>query len=209
MAIKKRSDSWRATRREAARAAIVDAAWAEVRDEGLSSLSIRGLAGRAGISTPTVYAYFGSKNDIIDVMFGQAAAEFEAHLAAPYATDDPRDVLLEGVQRFLSFCASDPPRYQLLFQRLIPDFTPSAESYAPAVRAFDALRARLAANGVTEPHHLDLWTAMTTGLASQQFANDPGGDRWARLAPEAVDMFLDRYGKTPPFAEDTFVRAGV
>ncbi|MCH7790223.1 MAG: TetR family transcriptional regulator [Acidobacteria bacterium] len=45
---------WREARRQSARAAIVDAAWALVRDEGLAGLAIRDLASRAGITTPTV-----------------------------------------------------------------------------------------------------------------------------------------------------------
>lgn len=37
---------------------------------------------------------------------------------------------------------------------------------------------------------VDLWTGLITGLTSQQIANDPGGDRWRRLLPDAVDMYL-------------------
>ena len=48
----------------------------------------------------------------------------------------------------------------------------------------------LAANGVTDARHLDVWTALTTGLVSQQVANDPGGDRWVSLIEDFVAMFL-------------------
>lgn len=184
------ADGWRARRRESARAALVAAAWAAVREEGLAGLSMRELARRAGITTPTLYTYFGSKNDIYDAMFGQAAEEFAACMAAPYDTDDPREILLAGVHRFAGFCAGDVVRYQLLFQRTIPGFQPSAESYAPAVRALEGSRQRLALNGVTDSRHLDMWTALTTGLVSQQISNDPGGDRWTRLIEEFVAMFL-------------------
>jgi hypothetical protein len=37
---------------------------------------------------------------------------------------------------------------------------------------------------------VDLWTAVATGLVSQQLANDPGGDRWVRLIDRAVAMLL-------------------
>lgn len=184
------TDGWRAARRASARAAIVAAAWAAVREEGLAGLSMRDLARRAGITTPTLYAYFGSKNDIYDAMFGQAAGEFAACMAAPYGTGDPRGILVAGVHRFAGFCTGDVVRYQLLFQRTIPGFEPSAESYAPAVRALEGSRQRLALNGVTDPRHLDMWTALTTGLVSQQISNDPGGDRWTSLIEESVAMFL-------------------
>ena len=181
---------WRQSRRLSARAAILDTAWAVVREEGLAALSLRNLARRAGITTPTVYAYFKSKNDIYDAMFGQAAEEFADHMTAPYGSDDPHETLLAGFRRFVDFCTADLARYQLLFQRTIPGFEPSAGSYAPAVRALDASRSRLALNGITDERHLDIWTAITTGLVSQQISNDPGGERWVRLIDDVVAMFL-------------------
>ncbi len=181
---------WREARRRSARDAIVDAAWALVGEEGLAGLSLRDLARRAGITTPTVYAYFGSKNAIYDAMFGQAATQFADRMAEPYDCDAPRDLLVAGVRRFAEFCASDPARYQLLFQRTLPGFEPSPESYAPAVRALAGAREWLARNGITEARHIDMWTALITGLVDQQVSNDPGGDRWTRLIGESIDMFL-------------------
>jgi len=181
---------WRESRRQSARAAIVEAAWAAVREAGLAALSLRDLARRAGITTPTVYAYFDSKHDIYDAMFGQAAEEFAVRMAAPFDTDDPRELLVEGVRRFVDFCTTDLARYQLLFQRTIPGFEPSAASYAPAIQALEGSHARLALNGITDSAHRDMWTALMTGLVDQQISNDPGGDRWARLIDDFVTMFL-------------------
>jgi AcrR family transcriptional regulator len=181
---------WRANRRQSARDAIVEGAWALVREGGLGSLSIRELANRVGITTPTVYAYFESKNAIYDAMFGQAAAEFRDAMSAPHHVEGRRALLLADVRRFFAFCVSDTTRYQLLFQRTLPGFEPSAGSYAPAQQALAGARHRLADLGVTAPRHLDLFTALFTGLVDQQVANDPGGQRWSRLAGEAVDMFL-------------------
>jgi len=181
---------WREARRRSARDAIVEAAWTLVGEEGLAGLSLRDLARRAGITTPTVYAYFDSKNAIYDAMFGQAAGQFADRMAEPHRSDDPREVLAATARRFAGFCLSDPVRYQLLFQRTLPGFEPSAESYAPAVRALDVLRGVLVRSGITESRHLDLATALVTGLVDQQVSNDPGGDRWIRLIDESVDMFL-------------------
>ncbi len=86
----------------------------------------------------------------------------------------------------------------LLLLRLQPGFEPSPEAFAPAVRALNASRRSLAANGVEEPRHLDLWTAITTGLVDQQIANDPGGTRWSLLIEELVDMFLAHCRTVPP-----------
>jgi AcrR family transcriptional regulator len=181
---------WRSTRRQSARATILEAAWAAVREEGLAALSLRDLARRSGITTPTVYAYFDSKRDIYDAMFRQAADDFLSHMSAPFDVTEPSDLLLASLRRFVSFCTADLGRYQLLFQRTIPDFEPSPGSYGPAVRALELSADVLTANRVTDPRHLDLWTALTTGLVSQQIANDPGGDRWVSLIEDSVAMFL-------------------
>ena len=61
----------------------------------------------------------------------------------------------------------------------------------------------LLAAGVEDRGALDLYSALTTGLTSQQIANDPGGDRWERLLDEAMDMFLDHIGIAPTQTGDT------
>lgn len=189
---------WREARRRSARDAIVAAAWALVHDEGLAALTLRDLARRVGITTPTVYAYFESKHAIYDAMFGQAATDFATHVAEPYETDDPPAMLLAAARRFVEFCTADVARYQLLFQHLIPEFEPSPESYAPAVRALDDTRDLLARNGFTDPRQLDMWTALLNGLVDQQISNDPGGDRWIRLIDDCVTMFRNHCDSQRP-----------
>lgn len=191
------SVGWREARRRSAREAIVDAAWELAHTEGLAAFSLRDLARKAGITTPTVYAYFDSKNAIYDAMFNRAATDFAARMTEPYEATPPLELLVASLRRFAQFCESDIARYQLLFQRTIPEFEPSAESYAPAVRALDVARELLAVNGITQPKHLDLWTALVTGLVDQQLSNDPGGDRWTRLSAEAVTMFVTHCQSAP------------
>jgi AcrR family transcriptional regulator len=188
---------WREARRQSAREAIVDAAWELVDEEGLAALSLRELARRAGITTPTVYAYFDSKNAIYDAMFGRAANEFADWVTEPLEADGLEEVLTLRAHRFVEFCTKDVARYQLLFQRTIPNFEPSAKSYAPALRALESARECLALNDVRHPKHLDLWTALLSGLVAQQVSNDPGGDRWTLLIEDAVAMFVSHVRSMP------------
>jgi AcrR family transcriptional regulator len=185
----------RAERREATRAEILEAAWEQVRAEGLAALSLRDLAARVGMQAPSLYSYFDSKHAIYDAMFAQGAQEFLERERAIEVTGDALRDLQAGARMYVGFCAEDPVRYQLMFQRIIPGFEPSAESYAFAVDALEVVRQRLAASGLTDPRDLDLLTAVTAGLINQQISNDPGGDRWARLTDEAMEMYYEHVSK--------------
>ena len=194
------ASNWRDARRRDARADLIATAWQIVREDGLGALSLRDLARRAGITTPTVYAYFESKNAIFDAMFGEAAQSFADSKVEAGDFDDPHGNLVRDAKRFVEFCTSDVARYQLLFQHLLPGFVPSPQAYAPAVRALEMTSETLIRNGVAHPAHLDIWTALMTGLVDQQIANDPGGDRWSRLVDEVVTMFLAHCARTEPTA---------
>jgi AcrR family transcriptional regulator len=181
----------RAERHEATKAEILDAAWNMVREEGLAALSLRDVARRVGMQAPSLYSYFESKHAIYDAMFAQGCREFVALEAQHVPTGDALRDLQAGMHRFVGFCTEDPVRYQLLFQRTIPGFEPSPESYAISREGLEATQARLAAMGFTDPDALDLLTAIGTGLTDQQLSNDPGGDRWVRRVDEAMEMFFN------------------
>ncbi len=180
----------RAERHKATRAEILDVAWQVARTEGLAALSLRDIAQRVGMQAPSLYSYFDSKSAIYDAMFAQGAAEFLKRDQQLVATGDALQDLKAGMRNFVEFCTDDPPRYQLLFQRTVPGFEPSAESFAIAVAGLQAAMDRLARLGFDDPEVLDLMTAIGTGLADQQISNDPGGDRWIRLVDEAMEMFF-------------------
>jgi AcrR family transcriptional regulator len=179
----------RAERHEATRAEILEVAWAQVRASGLAALSLRDLARSVGVQPPSLYSYFESKHAIYDAMYAQGARQFVDAQARMPLPDEPLEALKAVVHYFVGFCAADFARYQLLFQRTIPGFEPSAESFKISEDNLAELAAYLGSLGVTGPGALDLFTALGTGLADQQISNDPGGDRWIRLIDEAVEMF--------------------
>jgi AcrR family transcriptional regulator len=181
----------RAERREATRAEILDAAWDQAREQGLAGLSLRDVAAKIGMRPPSLYWYFASKHAIYDAMFAEGNRLLLDRIAATAVPDEPRALLRVMATTFVEFSAEDPARSQLMFERTIPDFEPSPESYALAVQVVEQAKASLVAAGVREPAHFDLWTALVSGLAAQQSANDPGGDRYLALIDDAVDMFAD------------------
>ena len=180
----------RSERHAATRAEILDAAWEQVRANGLAALSLRDLARSVGMQPPSLYSYFASKNAIYDAMFAQGAQQLvNEQEKVWHPSDDPLETLTSLLHFFVGFCSSDPARYQLLFQRTIPGFEPSPESFQISLDNLAETSQVLARCGVTDPEMLDLMTAIGTGLADQQISNDPGGDRWIRLIDEAVEMF--------------------
>jgi AcrR family transcriptional regulator len=185
----------RAERHQATRAEILEAAWGLARSEGLAGISLRDLAAAVGMQSPSLYSYFDSKNAIYDAMFRQGYEEMES-LDELFTIAPGAAAMKARIRGFLEFCTEDPARYQLMFQRTLPGFTPSVESYGISVRLLDRLNASLAADGVTTAADRDLFTALLSGLSDQQIANDPGGDRWLRLIDAAVDMYLAHVSRT-------------
>lgn len=188
----------REARVDATREAIVEAAWNLSRREGLTGWSLRQLAKEVGLKAPTLYAYFDAKHDIFDAMFREAWYALN-DVAATWLVDPdrPRASMRTAAHGWFEFSTSDLVRFQLMNQRVINGFEPSPEAYAASVSSYENFAEQFAAVGVTDPAHLDLWTAICSGLASQQLANDPGGSRWERLIDDAVDLFCDHVGLPP------------
>jgi AcrR family transcriptional regulator len=183
----------RAERNAATRREILDAAWVLARSDGLASVAMRELGARVGMRAQSLYVYFPSKHAIYDAMFGESTRDLLVRETSLVPTTDPVDRLHRLARSFLKFCVEDPVRYQLLFQRTIPGFEPSPESYAPAVATLEITRDALRACGITDPRAHDAWTAVIGGLAAQQNSNEPGGDRWVRLVDDAIDMYVAHY----------------
>jgi len=194
----------RAERREATRAEIVEAAWELARTEGLAAISLREIARAVGMQAPSLYSYFGSKHEIYDAMFAMGAQQFVDGEPWEQLTGEALHDVRCIVRYYVEFCAADLARYQLLFQRPIPGFEPSAASFAVSERDLARLAEHLVEVGLTDPRALDLFTALGAGLASQQISNDPGGDRWIRLIDDAVEMYVQYM--TAPDSHDTSAR---
>jgi AcrR family transcriptional regulator len=181
----------RAERREATKTEILDAAWDLCATEGLAGLSLRELATRVGMQAPSLYSYFASKHDIYDAMFAEGYRQLAEARPFPEGASTLEE-LRRMAHGFADFCVANPVRYQLMFQRTIPGFEPSAESYEVSVSLLSRAAAWFDEHGIG--HALDMYTGIVTGLVDQQLSNDPGGDRWLRLIDDAMDMFL-RYAK--------------
>ncbi len=121
--------------------AAFDAAWEICRRDGLGALSLRDLGRSVGLKASSLYAYFDSKS-AIDAMFLQGYLQLD-QLSARWdmlvTSEHPRASFKLS---FFDFCTSDPVRYQLMFQRVLPDFEPTPETYEVSVRQLERLGRR-------------------------------------------------------------------
>src|SRR5215471_7758539 len=150
----------RAERAAATRREILDAAWELARAEGLPALAMRELGARVGMRAQSLYVYFPSKHAIYDAMFRESNQDLLERQSKLDPTGNPTDRLRRNARSFLMFCVQDPVRNQLLFQRTIPGFEPSPESYAPAVVGLEITREALRACGIADAAAHDAWTAV-------------------------------------------------
>ncbi len=187
-----------ADRREQRRGQILAAAWEIAAESGLGAVSLHEVARRIGIRQPSLYGYVSSKLDLYDAMFAQAYEQLLARVEALTPSGTARDQLVQLSRTVLDFVVENPPRQQLLFQRTIPGFEPSAASYAAAQRLVDQSARLLSALGAGSPAHIDVYTALIAGLGGQQVANDPGGDRWTRHLENLLELFLDHFVPQEP-----------
>ena len=185
-----------AERREATRQEILTAAWEVARQNGIAGLTLREVAVRVGMQPPSLYSHFGSKNAIYDAMFGQAWQDCMDWMtrAMEDAPRAPRARLVALALAFFDYAMADVERFQLMNVRVLPDFTPSADAYRPALDCVEAGRAYVSELGITRDDDFDLYTDLRAGVLSPQQANDPHGTRWRELVPKAMNMFADAAG---------------
>jgi AcrR family transcriptional regulator len=170
---------------------VFEAAWRLAERDGVAGLSLRELAAQVGMRAPSLYTYFRSKAAIYDEMFAAGYRELDAVFAGlELDPDDPVGTLAASIEAFVDFCCASVARFQLMFTRAVPGWEPTADAYAVSVASHQRSVEKLARLGIDASRHFDLLSALFSGLASQQLANDPHGDRWRRLSREAAEMYL-------------------
>jgi AcrR family transcriptional regulator len=180
-----------AQRRQAKIATIVATAWRLAREHGFGALSLHGLAREVGMRQPSLYEYFDSKHALYDEMFADGNRQLLERFHAVTLPRDPRAALKKFLNTFVAFALEDPARSDLLFQRHIPGFVPSPESYLLAEQVLAQLGKVTREAGVTDPGDIDCIVAMTAGLMEAQLSNEPGGNRWTRHLNRLVDLLVD------------------
>lgn len=178
-------------RREAKVATIVESAWGLAREHGVAGVSLHALAREVGMRQPSLYAYFESKSALYDAMFADGNRQLLEWLGAVKLPGDSRTALKRFMAAFVAFAIEDPARYELLFERHLPGFVPSPESYTLAEEVLGRAYEVISEAGVTEQGDVDCIVAMVAGLMQAQLSNDPVGNRWTRHLNRLIDLYVD------------------
>jgi len=180
-----------AARREAKVAAIVATAWELAEQDGVASLSLHALARAVGMRQPSLYEYFDSKNALYDAMFADGNRQLLAHLEAQRLPRDPRSALKSHLAALTTFALERPARYEVMFLRHLPGFTPSPESYSIAQDVLGRFVTLMHDAGVTKQADVDCLVAVVAGLIDAQLSNEPTTNRWVRHLNRLVDLVVD------------------
>lgn len=180
----------------------------EMQEHGASALSLGVIARRLGMRTPSLYTYFDSKNAIYDELFRRGFLEFTRWMdERPYQDGSLQQNLESSMRTYMRFAQKNPDLYQLMFQRPIPGFVPSEESYAVSLALLDKAKTQFSqiwesgeiVTKLSFEEARDLFIAFQHGLTEQHLANNPelpvGQGRFGGLIPQAVQIILDSWQK--------------
>jgi AcrR family transcriptional regulator len=196
--------------------AILDAARAVMREQGVAALSLREVARRVNMQAPSLYAYYPSKMALYDALFLQGVRLFAAYSdRGDKGREDFWDRLFGRFEAYLRFAQENPELYQLTFERPVPGFVPSAVSLEEAFRLPAGLE-QLVADGVATGQIVldvplaqarDLIISMIHGVGSQHMANEPhlpiGSGRFGSQIPAAIALFRAAWDPVQPKAKQT------
>lgn len=152
------------------RARILDAARDRFLAEGLSGLSMRGIASKVGVSSMTLYLYYESRQDIVRHIVAEGFRLLNEALTGHESVRDPVDRIQKMSDAYVTFALEQPKYYAAMF--LIPfeegDETTKAmlaEPAAGAVKQFERAFAETSkAPGEARKRAAALWASLH-GLA--------------------------------------------
>jgi AcrR family transcriptional regulator len=152
-------------RRNAQRAALLDAASEMLMRGGPDAISLRKLAARVGTSTMAVYTAFGGKEGLIAALFEEAFDRMaEAQNAVPRS---PEPLLwLEGLARaYRRFALDNPSYYALMISVTMP--------VSEALRHEELSFTNPPARGISRhPSYQNLFDAVRACIADGSFSRD-------------------------------------
>jgi AcrR family transcriptional regulator len=124
------------THDDALRVKLLNRAGELLSNEGPSALSLRRLAADVNTSTTAVYSLFGGKPALLDALYDEGFRRFGERLATVPETDDPVEDLIQIALTYRASALQDRQFYVVMFSKVVPDFSPTTETYIAASGTF-------------------------------------------------------------------------
>lgn len=158
--------------------ACVRAAREVIADHGIEALSLREVARKLGVSHQAPYRHYPTRDHLLAEVMRRCFQQFAAELDQREQSDDPAQDLHALGLSYLSFAASHPLEYRLMFNTAWPGKADHPALAQDATHAFGILRdvlARLHGGANSHEPVVDLdamfiWSTMH-GLASIMQSN--------------------------------------
>ena len=123
------------------RAQLMEEARALLEEGGLGQVSLRGLAGRAGIAAGSVYHHYASKQALLAGLAANGFGELEVALQSAAEAAQPTPIRASALAYF-DFARGQPALYALMFA---PTMQSETEVQAARTKAFAVLESAIAA----------------------------------------------------------------
>lgn len=174
-----------------------------INSSGIQSFSLRAMAQEIGISAPSLYEHFSSKDAIVAELRDHVRSQLTERLKQhDDLAQQPDQTLLSMVRSYVEFFLEEPHRMSLMFEET---YTKSSgiTSRLPEPSPYNLLLSAAAAfteqsGGKEEDAHglaLSLWTyAHGTSVLSQQFLKPIQSDVLASIRPH-IERVLSGYSK--------------
>ena len=166
---------------------VLQVAVSTLNQDGLSGLTTRRVAQRAGTSVPAVYELFGDKAGLLRAVFFEGFRMLCRQLLAISESDDPVADVQRLIPVFRRFCLDYPALARVMFSRPFQDFDPDPEELAasPSVREIFVGRIKRCTDaGLLTGDPVDIahvLLALAQGLAVQE------GGRWLGKSKASVN----------------------
>jgi AcrR family transcriptional regulator len=199
----------RRRRRELTITEALDLAEEIIEEHGVGGLTISELARRMGMRGPSLYKYFPSLHAVYDALFARGLTAQNAAIEAAIEDAEPGVGRLMALARaVVRWSVEHPGMASLMYWRPIPGFEPTPETFAASTQRQARVRAEFAiavqrrqlGRRAAGDEAVRLFTVVTSGLFTQQFANQPRvpyeAGMFTALTDQALEMFFDRYRPT-------------
>ena len=173
--------------------------------EGISGLTIRKVAARAGVSPMAMYRHFADKDALLNALVEDGLAAWEKVVRSLHA-QDPIEWLNELIEAFLNFALTQPHRFDAAFflpaphVRQYPDDFVAGRSPVVAMLMVRIDQARADGRMGNEPAleiALSL-SALAQGLVSMHRANRFSGEKQFRdLFRTTLHHYIESLAQVP------------